>query len=61
MSQQFVPPYGTLNVADEALSEPVTYDAGNVATNISDETPSEPVTVDAGNVATNISDGVSTG
>jgi hypothetical protein len=36
MSQQPLPPYGTLNVVDGALSEPVTYNAGNVATNISD-------------------------
>jgi hypothetical protein len=36
MSQQSVPPFGTLNVVDEASREAVTYDAGNVATNISD-------------------------
>jgi hypothetical protein len=61
MSQQSVPPYGTLNVVDEASHEAVTYDAGNVAPNVVDEALSEPVTYDAGNVATNVSDEVSTG
>jgi hypothetical protein len=61
MSQQPVPPFGTLNVVDEASHEAVNYDAGNVATNISDGALSEPVTYNAGNVATNISDGALAG
>jgi hypothetical protein len=38
MSQQIPkPPFGTVNINDEVVSENVSYNAGNVAVNISDE------------------------
>jgi hypothetical protein len=62
MSQQIPkPPFGTVNINDEVISESVSYNAGNIAVNISDEIVSENVSYNAGNVAVNVGDEVVSG
>ncbi|MCQ5337287.1 MAG: hypothetical protein NO475_03720 [Candidatus Methanomethylicia archaeon] len=59
MSQQLRPPFGTVNLSDEASSEKVSYEATIGTENVVDKALSEKVSYDSGNIATNISDEVS--